>query len=146
MFKVSEIAEKLNISKTLVYKKIEKLKPSFKQHIKLVKSVKHISSGGFEIFKNHFETKTVETKAETNRDGELLKLLLSEKDKHIEQLKEKDKSLNHALQLMENSQVLLKQDKDRILMLEYKIEEHETISIDPENEKKGFFNSLFNRN
>jgi len=149
LFKVSEISEKLSVSKTSVYKKIEKLKPSFKKHIKRVKGVLYIDTDGFEILKNHFEARKLETTVGIGSESELTKLLLSEKDKHIEQLKEqlkeKDKSLNHALQLVENSQVLLKQDQERILMLEHKLEDSESISIDQQNKKKGFIYSLFSK-
>lgn len=149
MFKVSEIAEKLSVSKTSVYKKIEKLKPSFKKYIKRVKGVIYIDTDGFEILKNHFESKTVETMVGIGSESKLTEILLLEKDKQIEQLKEqlkeKDKSLNHALQLVENSQVLLKQDQERIVMLEHKLEDNESISINQQNEKKGFIHSFFSK-
>jgi hypothetical protein len=66
-------------------------------------------------------------------------LLLSEKDEQIkhlkEELKEKNKSLDQAMELVKNNQVLLLQSQDRVLMLE-------TSSSD---EKKSFW-SKFKKN
>jgi hypothetical protein len=54
-------------------------------------------------------------------DDKYLDLLLSEKDEQIkhlkEQLKQKDKSLEQAMKLVENNQVLLLQKEDKILRL-----------------------------
>ena len=126
MFKVSEIAEEIGKSKTSVYKKVSELKGELKPFKKKVNGVIHFDAEGFEIIKNSYGEVIIDNRVERTSlnhvDDKYLDLLLSEKDEQIkhlkEQLKEKDKSLEQAMKLVENNQVLLLQKEDKILRLE----------------------------
>jgi hypothetical protein len=123
---VSEIAEKIGKSKTSVYKKVNGLKGELKPFRKKVNGVIYFDTEGFEIIKNSYGEVIIDNQVERTSlnhvDDKYLDLLLSEKDEQIkhlkEQLKEKGKSLDQAMKLVENNQVLLLQKEDKILMLE----------------------------
>jgi len=126
LFKVSEIADEIGKSKTSVYKKVNGLKGELKPFRKKVNGVIYFDTEGFEIIKNSYSEVIIDNQVERTSlnhvDDKYLDLLLSEKDEQIkhlkEQLKEKDKSLEQAMKLVENNQVLLLQKEDKILKLE----------------------------
>ena len=126
LFKVSEIAEKLGKSKTAIYKKSNKFKVELEPHRKKLNGVVYYDSDGFDIIKNSFSEPIIETKGLNYQDDKYMNLLLSEKDEQIkhlkEQLKEKENSLNTALELVKNNQVLLLHSQERVAMLESPIE------------------------
>jgi transcriptional antiterminator len=122
LIKISEIAKELNVSKTAVYKKIDKLKPSFNKYIKTYKGVKHVTTEGFDVLKKAFGVSTKVETVETIGLNEITKLLLTEKDKHIEQLTKqlanKEKALSKALDLANQTQHLLAIEKQQVLQLQ----------------------------
>ena len=140
MFKVSEMATELGKSKTSVYKKTNTLKGILKPHQKKVNGVIHYTTEGFKIIKDSYGVPIIETMVDdiglNKVNDKYLGMLLSEKDEQIkhlkEQLKDKDRSLEQAMELVKNNQVLLLQSQDRVLMLE-------TSSID---EKKSFWSKF----
>lgn len=79
--------------------------------------------------------KTIEKTVKTSQEDyinsllEQIKLLTSELDK-------KDAQLNNTLRLLENSQVLIREEKEKILMLESK----------EQKQKRGIFSNLFKKN
>lgn len=126
MFSVSEIAEKLGKTRNSVYKKTSRLKVELKPYKKKLNGVIYYDVEGLNIIRESYG-KPILAKAEgesrlNHVDDKYLDLLLLEKDEQIkhlkEQLKEKGKSLEQAMKLVENNQVLLLQKEDKILMLE----------------------------
>ncbi len=140
MFKVSEIAGKLGKTKDSVYKKSSRLKSELKGHKKKLNGVIYYDTEGYEIIKNSYATPIIETEHVKSRqhdgDDKYLNLLLSEKDKQIGHLKaqlaKQEKSLEQAMELVKNNQVLLLQSQERVLMLE----------TSPSDEKKSFWSKF----
>lgn len=79
--------------------------------------------------------KTLKTEVETGQDN-YTKSLLDQIELLKSELNKKDDQINNTLRLLENSQILLKENKEKILMLENKEEE----------KKKFSFKSFFSRN
>ena len=126
MFKVSEIAEKIGKSKTSVYKKVNGLKGELKPYRKKINGVIYFDTEGFEIIKASYrEPQKAKVQGESRlnySEDKLLNLLLSEKDKQIshliEQLANKEKSLEKALELANQTQHLLAIEKQHVLQLQ----------------------------
>ena len=126
MHKVSWMANELSKSKTSIYKKTNTLKDVLKPYKKKLNGVIYYTTEGFEIIKNSYSIPIIETEVDDNTpnqiDDKYINLLLSDKDEQIkhlkEQLKEKDKSIEQAMELVKNNQVLLLQSQERVLMLE----------------------------
>lgn len=142
MLKVSEIADKIGKSKTSVYKKVNGLKGELKPYRKKVNGVIYFDTEGFEIIKNSYVEVIIDNQVERTSlnhvDDKYLDLLLSDKDEQIkhlkEQLEDKDRRLEQAMELVKNNQVLLLQSQDRVLMLE----------TSPNDEKKSFWSKFKN--
>lgn len=146
-YKISEIVDIIGVSKATVYNKIGSLQDLLRNHINIRKGVKYVDYEGFSIIKDSIgfskvqytdlkedPTKEPETidisivsnKIETleNNDKliesletqlEYLKSVIAEKDK---QLEVRDTQIIGMTKLVENSQVLLRQQQDKILFLE----------------------------
>ena len=91
---------------------------------------------------------TESTQRDSQRDNKVdnllevkhLKDLLLDKDKQIQQhIKEKE----NLTELLRNSQVLMKQEQDRVLMLEHKLEDQEVAPDQEENQEPK--DSIWNR-
>lgn len=157
MFSVSEVAKKLNVARVTIYRNIET--PELQQYVTVKNNVKYIDSTGLDLLK---EKLGCNTKQECNSNNETTDLLhqlqllqaetehlkreLESKDKHIDTLTGETQMLHDMLQheresgkdlrrLIENSQVLLKQQQDKILLLE-----------NPEPKEKRAIWNIFKRN
>ena len=136
LYTILEVSEKLNTSKVTVYKKINSVK-ELTEFITVKNNVKYINEEGLEFLReliskqvNSNEFKEVKNNTDKNTYKSsyenafnylqedyinTLKKQIEEKDK---QLEEKDKIIRKQMELNENNQILLKQEKERFLMLE----------------------------
>lgn len=139
MFKVSEVAEKLGVSKVSVYNRVNQNKEMFKPHLKKVKSVTYIDNKGFEMLKKLFskdnsfttlqdEVKTLYNEPETQDFSMYIEFKqvyeerINDLKEQVEELKkDKENMINQIGQLTElnrNAQILIKQNQDKVLLLE----------------------------
>lgn len=94
------------------------------------------SNSNLEDFKDiSFLIKTINETVKTGQEN-YINSLLNQIEILKSELDKKDDQLNNTLRLLENSQVLIKQDKEKILMLESK----------EQKEKRGIFSNIFKRN
>lgn len=159
MYKVSEISELLGVSKVTIYKKIDSLKKELRPHIKLKQKIKYIDNEGIEIIKNSLaiNKQTVNklndrlTQDELTQDNSIYIEELTElKKEYIQELKSqigylkkelesKDKIISTTNELLRNSQVLLKQEKETKLLMHEQLKEEilnkQQEQIQAENEK-----------
>ena len=153
---VEETAIQLGVSKTTIYNKL-KLK-EYKSRIVKKQGKSMVDDSLFNLIqeglkvKNEVENKEIENdvNAETSIDEDgLLNLNKELIDNLLEQLKEKDKQIAELHKLIENSQILLKEEqkkKDQQLYLAEHFEEVDNKLQDlrekmeqKRNEKKGLF-------
>ena len=153
---VEETAIQLGVSKTTIYNKL-KLK-EYKARIVKKQGKSMVDDSLFNLIqeglkvKNEVENKEIENdvNAETSIDEDgLLNLNKELIDNLLEQLKEKDKQIAELHKLIENSQILLKEEqkkKDQQLYLAEHFEEVDNKLQDlrekmeqKRNEKKGLF-------
>lgn len=104
VFKVSEIAKKLGKTKDSVYKKSSRLKHELDGHKKKLNGIIYYDEEGFEIIKNSYDIPIVDEEPVQSvqsrqhfDDNKYLELLLSEKEKQIEHLKEHTTNRNSNL-------------------------------------------------
>jgi hypothetical protein len=146
-YKISEIVDMIGVSKATVYNKIGSLKDILRNHINVRKGIKYIDSEGFSIiqdsigfskvqytdlkeefkieqetinnsiFSNKIETLENNSKLIESLETQLeyLKSVIAEKDR---QLETRDSQISGMTKLVENSQVLLRQQQDKIFLLE----------------------------
>lgn len=94
------------------------------------------SNNNLEDFKDiNYLIKTINETVKTGQEN-YINSLLNQIEILKSELDKKDDQLNNTLRLLENSQVLIKQDKEKILMLESK----------EQKEKRGIFSNIFKRN
>jgi len=132
LYKIAQASEILGVSRSAIYKKLDKYKVELKGCIRTRKGLKYITEEGLDFLKLSTELPPVDNQRDKTVDNlvetEHLKLLIIDKDKQIEQhIKEKE----NLMELLRNSQVLMKQEQNRILLLEHKLEEKESM-IDPD--------------
>jgi hypothetical protein len=154
-YTIAEIAEKLQVSKVTVYNKIKDF--NLKEFTEVNRGVKYLNQEGFEVlnesigltleqykefkglnkeFKeppiNLLDTLNIEVQTVKNEYINHLKTQIETKDNQIfelmEQLKNKDR-------LLANSQIIQKQQQDKIFLLE----DHET------KEKHSFWNKFISK-
>jgi hypothetical protein len=126
LFKVSEIAEKLEKTKDSVYKKTNRLKMELKPHKKNLNGLVYYDTEGFEIIKKSYskakEATTFVKSSQNDDENKYLHLLLAEKDKQIghlkEQLSKQEKSLEKVLELANQTQHLLAIEKQHVLQIQ----------------------------
>lgn len=160
MYDINKVSELTGVSKVTIYKKIKKLK-ELEPFIVRKDDKTYILQDGLKLIKEQLtvnkkvnlevESKTaiegISTKLTINK--ELINLLTEQlKEKDI-QLKEKDKQIAELHKLIENSQILLKEEqkkKDQQLYLEEHFEEVDNKLQDlrekmeqKRNDKKSFF-------
>lgn len=146
-YKISEIVDIIGVSKATIYNKLSSLQDLLRNHINIRKGIKYIDYEGFEIIKNaiglskerytdlkenslteleSIDNGKVSSELETLEKNnkylesleiqiEYLKSVITEKDK---QLETKDIQISEITKLVENGQVLQKQQHDKILLLE----------------------------
>jgi len=143
LYSVSEISELINLSKVSIYKKL-KLK-EIEPYIVKIQGITYVDTIGFNLLK---ESLKLNEEVETG-----LNIL---KDDYIETLKEqlnkKDNQIAELHKLIENNQILLKQEKE---VNQFQLEEHlkdfdlkitdirEKMEERKNQKKKGFFNRIF---
>lgn len=167
MFTVDEVAEKLGISKVTVYAKLKK----FEDKVAIIQGKKSISDELFNLIKKDLKVKDIDrdgftkdnNSSRSNTDismgnTDLISINKDLTDTLIEQLKQKDKQIDELHnriaelnKLIENSQILLKDEQQRntnqLLLEEHLDNLNDKINdvrekMDQrkeENEKKGFF-------
>jgi hypothetical protein len=169
LYSVSEISELINLSKVSIYKKL-KLK-EIEPYIVKIQGITYVDTIGFNLLKESLKlNEEVKTglnneyvEAEISMDKDYLKLneevetgLNILKDDYIETLKEqlnkKDNQIAELHKLIENNQILLKQEKE---VNQFQLEEHlkdfdlkitdirEKMEERKNQKKKGFFNRIF---
>lgn len=163
MFKIFEVADKLEVSKVTIYNKIKVLNKDIKPFIHKLKGVTYIDETGIEIIKanldskntlNNFKTNSNSNNSDMSEDADIINRLNTfnesvtalNKD-YISSLKDQISNLQKELdiknnqleskdKLIENFQVLMKDDKEKILLLEDQV-----VS---QSSKKNIFKRLFN--
>lgn len=129
LFKVSEIAKKLNVSRNSVYKKTSRLKAELKPYRKKLNGVNYFTEDGFKIIENSYNISHTFAEVDNNvvngsqkKYDTYLDALLLDKDKQISQLtkmlEEKEQALSKALDLAEKTQHLLAIEKQQVLQLQ----------------------------
>jgi hypothetical protein len=138
-YSISEVSKRLKVSKVTIYKKIAKVN-ELRNHVKQLKEGKCITTEGIEILKQSLsvnqyvkpsqqELKPEEGNQETATELIVYKRLTETLEKQVNELKEdkenlygqlgiKDKQIESLARLNENAQVLLKQQQDKILLIE----------------------------
>lgn len=173
MYMVSELSDLLGVSKVTLYKKL-KLK-DMEQYVIKKNNITYVDSMGIDVLKGHLTLKedlqeefkrvnyNTEDEVSSTIDNTDFKGLTEDyinslkgvNAKLWEQLQEKDKQINELLlrieslsKLVENSQVLLREQQDPLQLAEHftaledKIEQVKNNMISRKYEKKGFFNKL----
>lgn len=131
LYTVSEAAKILSVARVTIYRNI--VTPELQAHILEENNVKYIDDVGFEILRAKFNTtNTCNSEMENllhevtllQHETNHLKRELVSKQEHITTLKGDTEKLQDAnrdlIRLLENSQVLLKQEQDKVLLLEEK--------------------------
>lgn len=152
MYDVNELASLLKVSKVTVYKKLKKLK-ELEPFIVLKDDKTYVLEDGLEILKRSLQgTKEVketfynDVASDCNTEelivnNELVNVL-------IDQLKEKDAQILNLHKLIENNQILLKQQQDKELkqlQLEHHFQDVDKklvelrVKMENNNKKEGLF-------
>lgn len=161
MYKVIEVANSLGVSKVTIYNKINHLKQEIKPHVYKKKGITYVDDTGVELIRkalgvnqgvNHLEIEvnSKEVVSNENEDKssvvkELTHKIDSLQDGYInsltgqinhlkKELEIKNEQLNTKDELIRNFQILLKEDKDRILLLEEKLKDKESQDKEPTEE------------
>lgn len=136
MYKVSELAKLLNVARSTVYRCITI--PELQQHVSERDNIKYINDTGYRLLKerlgkdNTVACETVEVSQELQHllhatamqqleiDG--LKRELQGKQQHVDTLEREVERLHELLKVeqqhVENGQILLRQEKEKVLLLE----------------------------
>lgn len=163
MYTVEEVAEQLKVSKVTIYSKLKK----FDSMVVLKQGKKYITDDLFNLIKNDLkfkdddnddlnnENNTSNLNSEVATDKEdLIKLNSDLINALLRQLEEKDKQIAELHKLIENNQVLLKQEKE---VNQLQLEEHikdldiklDDVKLRMEQRRSGkqksFLNKIFNK-
>lgn len=166
LYSVSEISNLINLSKVSIYKKL-KLK-EIEPHITKLQGVTYVNEVGFNLLK---ESLNLNEKIKTNLNNKNINVEIATdlvdfkedltslnllKDDYIETLKkqieEKDNQIQKLHKLIENNQILLKQEKEvNLLQLEQHLKDvdlklndvKEKMEQRKQEKKKGFFKRIF---
>lgn len=170
MFTVEEVSDKLNVSKVTIYAKLKKFndKVVIKQGKKyiteellsLIKQDLKIKENENNNLNNDENSEPINSETASDRDDlinlnkDLINTLIEQLDSKDSQLYEKDKQISELHKLIENSQVLLREEKENNnLQLEEHFKEVDLklsdVKKDMETRKEGKskrkFSRLFNR-
>lgn len=137
LYSIAEISDKLGYSRVTIYNKVKVLKDDLKDYLKYLNGTTYIDEEGFLIIKNSFNLKENDINENENIDinndsgalNALNNILKTGQEEYIDSLKDqieflkgelskKDDQLNNTLRLLENSQVLIRENKEKILELE----------------------------
>ena len=163
MYDINKVSELTGVSKVTIYKKIKKIK-ELEPFIVRKDDKTYILEDGLRLIKeqltiNNKVNSEVESEVaiegistELTINKELINLLTEQLKEKDTQLKEKDKQIAELHKLIENSQILLKEEQkksDKQLYLEEHFEEVDNKLQDlkekmeqRKNEKKGFFKNF----
>lgn len=173
LYTVEQVANQLNVSKQAIYSKL-KLK-EYKDRILIKQGKKYIDDTLFNLIKDNLKVKTnlnndnnVNTQAYEeksqdtilnddllNLNKELINTLLDQLKEKDKQIQEKDNQIRELHQIVQNSQILLKdKPKDDMLLLEDHFQDLDNKLLDireqmqerkEAREKKSLFNKLFKK-
>lgn len=130
-YTIKEAVQELKISKATFYNRINKYKQDLKNEIYLKDGKKYISVHGLEILKSNSCLNSLDNCLDSENNTKNDETLQKENDFLKNQLIEKDKQIQTLSRLIENSQILLKQEQQAKLLL-----------ID--SKEKGIFSKLKN--
>lgn len=171
MFTVEEVADQLKVSKVTIYAKLKK----FDDRVVLKQGKKYITEELLSLIKKDLKVKSdlnnddniedlkddEEAEIASDKDDlinlnkDLIKALMEQLDSKDRQLEEKDKQITELHKLIENSQVLLRQEKQaNQLQLEEHLKEVDLKLEDvrgkmdqrKEDNNIGFFQRIFLKN
>lgn len=182
LYTVAEVSEQLGVSKQTIYTKLNTFKKDLKPYIRIQNNTRYIESEGIEIIKNSIQANQFNSSNlkydESEDELEELRVLKNEYfqdlkqqieylkvelEKRDRQLESKDKQIISLNDLVRNSQVLLKQEQEKKLLMQEQLKEEilkkQQEQIQAENQKlfdyiavtreeenrKGFWNRLFNK-
>lgn len=152
-YKVVDVAKMLDVSKVTIYEKMKLLKKELKPYIKLKGNVKYIDTQGIEIIRRSLKDYQEEennqenfTKSKLNTEHDIegsienayIQHLKTEIEYYRNQLKAKDEQINTHMELIQNFQVLIKQEQTKYLLLEEKYKEQQEAP-------KGFWSKLLKK-
>ena len=158
LYKILEVSKQLKVSKQTIYKKLNK-NDDLKQYVTTKNNIQYFDEKGLEFLDSliskqvtvtpvNQEQETKETSNENNCHSEVstsynrlqddyiehLKKQLEEKDKQLlEKDRLMDKIISEHTELVRNSQILLREKEEKILMLESK----------EQKKKQNFWKRLF---
>lgn len=147
LYTVSQVAEIFKTSNVTMYKKIKKLEKELEnEQIKngrttylTEKAIEIIRENTFMDFNNEDEEDPgAEDPKEIKEDDRLINRLENEVEYLRGLIKERDEQIKESNRLLENFQVLLKNEQEKTLMIENKSETAITTTENGE-EKRGFF-------
>lgn len=125
LYRVSEIAELMGLSKVSVYNRINHNKDRLKPYISKDKGVTYINDKGFTVLKELFTDFTEEPDQEIEIPQEpkvsevetitreIIEMLKGELEMKNLQLQEKDKQIAELLKVTQAQQVLMKTDREQ---------------------------------
>lgn len=128
---VKEFSKRANITPQAIYQRLNK---DFKPYLKVIDGKKMLNISALSLFdskeefKEDFQFTDKELIKSLNETLKTLQSQLEVKDKQISELNER---LSQSHKLIENQQILLKHEQDKVLLLEQTKEEQE--------ERKPFF-------
>lgn len=139
MYDIKEVSEQLKISQVAVYKQIKK--KEVKSHVFKKDGKTFITQEGIDVINRlRSEFKQVENDVKNdninNQENASVNNVLTDIIEVLkDQLKQKDDQIQQLLEQNKNSQFLLKNSQDRIIMLEDKSKD----GVKTLNQKKGLF-------
>lgn len=160
-YTIAEASEILSVSKVTIYNKLKALKKELKDHVRTKQGIKYIDTEGLEVIKvsmsgkveglNDLNNEEVAATAEAlnfeglnafNKELKSLEKVIGILEKQLEekdrQLERKDEQLKHNDKILENFQVLLREEQQNRLLLEERINQ-------VKEEPKSFWDRLFNK-
>jgi len=137
-YSIKEVLDKLDISRATLYNRIDKNKQQLDRHISSKNGKKYISSIGIEILRANEGINDVDNMDNVNDSinnenrsgGEVIEILKKDNEFLKNQILEKDSHIHTLTKLIENSQILLRESQQKVLLLETK-------------KKENFFKRLF---
>lgn len=151
-FSISDIAEKLQYSKTYIYRIYNKNKKQLKQYTKIIQGVTYLSIEGFNLIESILKSKddTIQEEADNEVAKDPQQELINALKEEIEFLREQ---LRNQTEIVKREQQLRMTESQNLLILEQHIREtDEKISLWREeslqknkDNKVGFFNRFFKK-
>jgi len=111
MYKVSQVAKKVGVTQSAVYKVIKQLNG---QYVSVEQGRTMITEDGLLYFRERFRSK--EDK-ESEQNSDIVQALFSQLKEKDRQLAEKDKQIAQLIEQSRNFQILLKTEQDKIMVV-----------------------------